>query len=87
VTERGRWGMRENGPIKRKTNKKRRVGIMNVILLLYPLDNDFAPPPFTLKIKLIKLKEKPGNPKEPHIAFQGSALVGHEIIYLPPKSR
>jgi hypothetical protein len=45
------------------------------------------PPPFTLKIKLIKLKEKAGTPKEPHIAFQGSALVGHEIIYLPPKSR
>jgi hypothetical protein len=54
--------MREIGPIKRKTNKKRRVGIMNVILLLYPLDNDFAPPPFTLKIKLIKLKEKAGPP-------------------------
>jgi hypothetical protein len=41
--------MRENGPIKRKTNKKRRVGIMNVILLLYPLDNDFAPPSFYLE--------------------------------------
>jgi hypothetical protein len=38
-------------------------------------------------IKSIKLKEKAGTPKEPHIAFQGSALVGHEIIYLPPKSR
>jgi hypothetical protein len=79
--------MRENGPMKRKTNKKRRVGIINVILLLYPLDNDFAPPPFTLKIKLIKLKEKARIPKKPHIALHGSVLVGHEIIYLPPKSR
>ncbi len=53
---------------------------IKLTMILHPL-------PFTLKIKLIKLKEKAGAPIEPHIAFQGSALVGHEIIYLPPKSR